>query len=401
MTVYARREGTCNNTIDASTIVNTKTYIYATNGMTSNTYCTDNAGWHHFYIGDNIIYSVQGNISGAPAGFPRATIFVNGSYYQNAGVPATICAGGFTPGEERFEMARSWDLNFGGGAPSGTYNIRFYYIPTERTAIENAAIAWMAAYPACGYTYKYATPLGFYWFKNAGAPYTAPLYDATHYPATGATTFNGINYAQWAGIPSFSGGSGAVIIVPNTLLPVEWQYFTGATHGRINKLEWATGSEENTDYFEVQRSKDGVNFEVIGNVTAAGNSQETSLYNFDDVAPFSGLNYYRLRLVSKDGSAEISEVVVLEIEDKGNSYTFYPNPAQDEVFYQYTTDVAEDLQIEVLDVLGRVLSNKNVKATAGGNNLRVDMSNLVPGSYLVRVTHTATGVVHSAKIIKK
>ena len=101
-------------------------------------------------------------------------------------------------------MERSWNVNMGGGALVPPYNIRFYYEPNERTDIENAAINWMATYPDCGYSYKYAYPLGFYWFKNIGADYDAPLYDSLHIYGPDGTTNNGVNYAEIQNINSYS-----------------------------------------------------------------------------------------------------------------------------------------------------------------------------------------------------
>jgi hypothetical protein len=402
MTVYARREGTCNTTADDATVVNTKTYIYAADGTTTSTYCTDNAGWHHFYVGDDIILSLMGNI--ATAGTMTVTIRDNGAYYLDPGNTA-LCATGWNPGEAQFEMERNWNIEHT-GTLSGTYDVRYYFEPNERQDVIDAANAWIAAYPACGYTYKYPNPNGWFWFKNQGSAYSAPDYDddATFLMLNSAgtgTTVNGINWSTMTGVTNFSGGTGAVVLIPTTLLPVEWQYFTGHTEGTINKLEWATGTEENTVHFDVQRSKDGINFETIGNVNAAGFSNEAQAYNFDDLHPFIGLNYYRLNLHFGDGVSEFSEVIVLEIDDKGRGYSFYPNPAQDEVFYQFSTDASEKVQIEVIDVLGRILSTKIFTTAVGANNLRTDMSTLVPGAYNIRVTHLLDGKVHSTKIIKK
>lgn len=57
-TYYARREGFCNNSVDATVTMNVKDYIYALNGATTTSYCTDDAGWHHFFNGSEI-YLVQ------------------------------------------------------------------------------------------------------------------------------------------------------------------------------------------------------------------------------------------------------------------------------------------------------------------------------------------------------
>lgn len=221
-TYYVRREGVC-ITSDASITVNVKEYIYAPTGSTSNTYCTDNNGWHHFYnSNDKIILSVQGDLTGAPAGYPIITINENTNFYQeNESLTSTPadCSSGYSPQEQRFEMKRNWNVDFGGGTTNGTYNVRFYHKPEEKSYIEIAAINFMATYPSCGYSYKYnAGNLGFYWFKNSGTNYIAPQFDGIYHIAAGIGTISGINYAELQGITSFSGGSGAIILVPDASL---------------------------------------------------------------------------------------------------------------------------------------------------------------------------------------
>jgi hypothetical protein len=203
------------------------------------------------------------------------------------------------------------------------------------------------------------------------------------------------------GVTNFSGGTGAVVLIPSALLPVEWLYFTGTEQGTANVLDWATASEQNTNRFEIQRSKDGINFQTIGEVTASGNSAETKIYQFIDSSPFIGLNYYRLNLVNNDGSTELSNIVVLERNGNGKGYSFFPNPVLDEVFYTFNSEREENIQIEILDVLGRVVSTKILSASIGNNNLRTDMSNLISGSYIIRAKHMNSAMLHSAKIIKK
>jgi hypothetical protein len=403
-TVYVRREGTCNITADASINIQLKNYIYAANGTTTNTYCTDNSGWHHFFVGNDIIFSVQGNIAAAPAGFPRVTIWDNNAYYQQTQGPFTpsSCVNGWTPGEERFEMERSWNVDLGGAAPSGLYNIRFYYQPAERAAIEVAAINWMLTYPACGYTYKYPYPLGFYWFKDAAATYSAPTYDGTHYAGLIGSTPNSINYAEISNIPSFSGGSGAVILVPNTILSAQWHSFTGQNLGRVNRLDWVVSQEEENAYFELQRSVNGLDFQTIATLPVQPRQAEPNHYQYHDLSPMAGLNYYRLRLVNPDGSHSLSTVVALEVEDKGSeNYRFYPNPNKGEIFYEFATTVEEQVQVEVLDVLGRKVKVFNLQASVGQQQWAIDLRGLPSGSYLLRATHQGTGIVRTSVSIKE
>ena len=402
-TYYARREGGCNITGDDQVTVNLKDYIYALNAATTNTYCTDNMGWHHFYNGNEIILSIRGDLTGAPAGFPLITINDNGTYHQQTQGPFTpaSCTNFLTPGEERFEMERSWDVNFGGGTLNPPYEVRFYYEPGEKTAVENAALNHMATYPACGYSYKYALPMGSYFFKNTGSQYTAPDFDGLHLPTTTGVTPNGINYAELSGITNFSGGSLGLILIPNTLLPVEWLYFEGSTDNTTNTLRWATASEQNTDYFRVQRSPDGVTFETIGVVQAQGQSSSSQHYTYEDKHPFEGQNYYRLELIDQTGEESLSNTILLQIRVDGQPYLFYPNPTTKVVYYQYESQEAETLQLEVLDVLGKRVSMKQVQGTTGINNIPVDLQGLPTGTYMIRVHNEARGTVHTEKVTKR
>ncbi len=401
-TYYVRREGVCNNSADASVTINLKDYVYALNATTTNTYCTDNSGWHHFFNGNEIYLSIQGDLSGAPASFPQVTINDNNSYYQQTQGPfyPSSCASGWTPGEERFEMERSWNLNFGGGTLIPPYNVRFYYQPAEKTAIENAAANHIANYSACGYTYKYATPLGLYWFKNIGSNYTAPDYDGLHLTAAAGTTPNGITYSEMTGVTSFSGGSAAIILVPINSLPVEWLSFDGRTDNKTNFLSWATEQEKNTAHFNIQRSSNALDFTNIGTVAAQGNSTTISNYTYDDITPLSGANYYRLELVDNNGDISYSSIILLNIRQNGTDYTFYPNPTENIVNYEYEASIKEPLEIEVIDIYGRTLENIQIESQTGINQIPVSLESYPVGTYIIKVYHMRSGNVHTAKVIR-
>jgi hypothetical protein len=386
-TYYARREGTCNTTADASVTVNVKNFVYALNGTTSNTYCTDNAGWNHFFVGDDIIFSVQGDLSGAAPGFPVASIADNGAYYQETQGPGTApgCSSNQQPGEERFEMERSWNVDLG-GAPIGTYDIRFYFQPAERAAIEAAAAAWMAAYPDCGYTYKYATPNGFYWFKNSGSNYVAPMFEDVQYTSTPGTTSNGVNYAQWTGITGFSGGSGGIILVPIDVLPVELTSFTALCNSTNDdvSVRWTTASEHNSSHFNVERSTDGSSWDLMTTTNAAGNSTITQVYEVKDfdVRAYETI-YYRLQQFDQDGASKQYGPVSVSCSDGQNSWEVFPNPAGNEVTILLKGDyAAEFTQIHITDINGKSMQ---VIQYEQGQLITVDLRSYAPGVYIVRL----------------
>ncbi len=399
--VYARRQGTCNTTVDASTSITLRDYVYAANNISSTNYCTDNAGWNHFYNGNDIILSVRGNLSSA--GTVTALIRDNANYFSDLGNTA-LCASGNNPGEAQFEMQRSWNVSYT-GTLSGTYEVRYYFNTQERQDVIDAANAFMAANPSCAYSYKYNPGnSGWFWFKNNNVTYTAPSFDDNSNFALMSTTINGTtssgtNYTEIRGITGFSGGTGAIVLIPASFLPVEWLYFNAKKEKNFNNLQWATASEDKAAYFEVERSIDGVNFEQIGTVTAVGNSSETSSYQFNDSSPFNGSNYYRLKLVNIDGSDEFSKIEVLDNKVDDGVFNVYPNPAKNILNISYNIEQEEDIKIELLDVLGRVVKSKIISASVGQNNQILEIAELTSGTYNLRITYLESSRINIAKVV--
>lgn len=92
------------------------------------------------------------------------------------------------------------------------------------------------------------------------------------------------------------------------------------------ELQWETRSEENFDYFEIQRSLNGDEFEVIGTVSGNGNSNERINYGYIDTAPLYGRSYYRLNAVDFDGTFEIFSSLVVNFTPDEKAFNVYPNP---------------------------------------------------------------------------
>ena len=115
--------------------------------------------------------------------------------------------------------------------------------------------------------------------------------------------------------------------LPVVLSPLKSAYANGVTN-----LTWATEQESNSNYFEIERSADGNNFAAIGKVFSNGNSNKLTAYKFDDVKANAGVNYYRLRMVDKDGRYQFSNTVLENVNIKGLFVTaVYPSLFADKV----------------------------------------------------------------------
>ena len=90
-------------------------------------------------------------------------------------------------------------------------------------------------------------------------------------------------------------------LVPTSTLPVELVSFSGEKQNEGVALTWVTASEINSDVYDILRSKDGKNFESIGKLPAANNSNKLLSYHFFDSSPKAGVNYYLLTEYDFDG----------------------------------------------------------------------------------------------------
>lgn len=399
-TVFVRREGTCNNSPDSSRTVNIRSYrAISVNSATTPNYCVDNNGWGHWYdSNDEIIFSAKGDFSMCNTGYPNVTINKNNTFYNQTQQPTSVCLSNQSPGEMRFEMGRNWNVDLNGATPNGLYSVRFYHLPNEKTDVINAAIDTMNNLTNCGYSYKYnVTNNGWFWFKNSTGTYTSPQWEGTQYDGIIGATINNVTYVEMDSIPSFSGGAGGVILIPNSILPIEWKYFIGENIGTTNKLKWASETETATSHYELERSYDGYNFETITLIVAAGNSLNETNYGYDDLYPFDGINYYRLKLVNLDGSIEYSDVIALETKIQFKS-KLYPNPFTNTLTYSYFTNKVEEIEIEIINILGQVVFRKE---GINNNVINLDLKDLNNGSYTIKIKHLNSKIQINEIIIKK
>jgi len=169
-------------------------------------------------------------------------------------------------------------------------------------------------------------------------------------------------------------------------LPVELLEFNAVAINDQNvKTTWVTASETNNDYFSVQRSINGVDFEEIGTVLGAGNSTTTIYYPFHDYAPYRGVSYYRLTQYDFDGSFTHSAIRSVYI-DPINIINVFPNPTESLV--NVVVGAAENMQISIVVYNGlgeRVIVSKNT-ILKGEQTIGLNVSGLSTGNYLFQIT---------------
>jgi hypothetical protein len=162
-------------------------------------------------------------------------------------------------------------------------------------------------------------------------------------------------------------------------LPVELTEFIAEVNGKKAELNWSTASELRNDFFTVERSADGTNWETIAKVNGAGTTTQANDYTFTDYEPLNGVSYYRLSQTDLDGTHV--ELKTESILMNNGVLTAYPNPASDVLT---VSGLEEDEEITILDAAGRAVSFAVSSAKSGVTV--IDLTQIPAGSYLLKTT---------------
>lgn len=209
-------------------------------------------------------------------------------------------------------------------------------------------------------------------------------------PGAGNVVWNS-TASRWEVTFNVSGFSGFFVsggsIIP---LPLTLTAFAGKVVATGNLLSWATSEEENTAWFEVERSVAGrSDFQDIGKVAAAGNSQRPLQYGYTD--ELSGLSLpgysYRLRMVDLDGKFSYSPIVTVQPVIAGLTVRVSPNPFVQPVSLNIGSPTPGAAVLTVTDMGGRKLVLRTVLLQQGDNALDPGLiAGLPQGVYFISVT---------------
>ena len=164
-------------------------------------------------------------------------------------------------------------------------------------------------------------------------------------------------------------------------LPLSWsqalkaQYTKGET-----LLSWSVTAQINNETFVIEHSKNGRDFEVIGQVAGDNNLLAEKSFSFIHSNSTEGLHYYRIRQVDFDGQFSFSNVATVDIPSIG--IQFFPNPAKDQITIILPEQQAT--QVFLYNALGQLIRQIDIKHSP----FQLDVSDLATGSYFLQPTTT-------------
>lgn len=187
-------------------------------------------------------------------------------------------------------------------------------------------------------------------------------------------------------------------------LPVELISFNVEVNRNQAVLKWITASEKDNDYFAVERSIDGKNYEVIGSVRGAGTSSVQVSYEFKDEDPLTGNSYYRLKQTDFNGQFEyfgprVFKLSASEVEFKLMNAS--PNPFSDHLKINYQCKEETQATLKIFRINGEEIKAENVILEGGVSSLSIaDAASLNPGIYILTISNE-TKILGSVRVVKR
>ncbi|MGK7390933.1 MAG: T9SS type A sorting domain-containing protein [Candidatus Cyclobacteriaceae bacterium M2_1C_046] len=209
----------------------------------------------------------------------------------------------------------------------------------------------------------------------------------------GSTTFSG------GGIITADGGcSGNFDTECSEALPIELILFDASVKVDAVKLTWATATEENFDYFTVERSVDGKNYEALSTLEGKGWSESVINYSYTDNHPLNGRSYYRLKATDLDDTYEYFQpVMVNNFNNNNRAIRMDNNPIGDEpVKFKLNFAPEGDMEITITNLSGVEVYQGNHQPGLSIYSVDAKLDN---GLYLIKVK-TQEGT-YTARFLKK
>ena len=173
-------------------------------------------------------------------------------------------------------------------------------------------------------------------------------------------------------------------------VPLNLLSFTGQNCQDNVCLNWVTANEVNVENMIVEKSADGKTFQPLATVNADGGNGN-NYYNYEDKQPFAGFNFYRLKIIDKDGSFTYSQIVKVDFMNVGVEVS--PNPAKDFITVHANIGMSS---IELINAQGVQLKKYNLNGI--NSSKLIPTNDLAAGLYIIRIG-TPTGFVTKQVVI--
>jgi hypothetical protein len=299
-----------------------------------------------------------------------------------------------------YNLSRYWNVNATGSLGNGV-KIRFLINPQDITSLINIRDADYNQLKNITNPNTLAVKSNFEWYKTIGIPYNPSNWIGNSHNSPieklnedKTEVINGITCVDLSGITSFSGGTGGAAFGPNNSsvigLPVSWLYAKANAKENGNWIEWATASEINSNYFDVEFSYDGKSFQKINNqkILASGNSSSEKRYSWLHIGAFNEEIYYRIKLTDLDYKESYSNIVQLKRigADDSPQINLFPIPIQNETLnINIQTSKNSLFYVSISNLMGQIVYNSTFSNIAPLSSHQINVDFLPKGVYAIEI----------------
>lgn len=226
--------------------------------------------------------------------------------------------------------------------------------------------------------------------QSGGWPAGISLNTSTGAVAVGAGTIAGVYTIDYQLCDVFTPPSCKTVAIQVTVTaaaPVELIHFSAIARDKSAILSWATASEQNNKGFEIERSIDGRNWVNIGFIAGKETTSIQQHYQFTDVEPASGANYYRLKQVDFNGQFDYTSIVLVQFVKENISASIFPNPVKEQLTLSISSSQVSTAQVSIFDHTGRRVSSFNIDTEKGANTKIIDTALLPEGIYFLQINN--------------
>lgn len=215
-------------------------------------------------------------------------------------------------------------------------------------------------------------------------------------PNSGSKWANGNSYkaseTRQLMIPEQTGTEYILGSTENSVMPIDLLSFDAGVEGSDVQISWTTSSELNNDFFTIERSKDGKEYEIVGTINGAGNSEEALSYSYTDRNPMAGKSYYRLKQTDFDGQFEHFAPVMVNYSTMVSAeltMSVYPNPSHNQIMTVTIEGMTsgQESRVVMMDLQGNTVFREDVSDDGMGTAaIEIDPGNMSAGNYIVMVS---------------
>lgn len=284
----------------------------------------------------------------APSSAPGTGGTISAVHTHSGGLSIVNIDDGGTTLDRRYDAY--WTITTGDGLAGGTWNLRT--TGTGLSAVNNASVLRIT--------------------NAAGVSGTAGINAGT--TANPQVNRTGLTLAQLSN--NFYWG------YSQAALPVSLISFKAAQINNSVLLTWETASEENNDYFTLMHADASQQYAVMSTVASQGNSSSIANYNYTDVKPFKGLNYYRLIQTDFDGTQK--ELSTVAVDFRNNSVINIASPVTHDLVITVSDGFNSDfIPLSIYDCTGRMVHSQVIETSSSQLELRIPCSHLNNGVYFL------------------